>query len=118
MAEKSKTREITIIDEGGTFSSLFNRFGGRKGYDFEGITQIRKLLSNEKARLMNVLKNKKPKSIYELAKILKRDFKSVNTDIKVLENFGFVDMISEMTGKRKRLRPILAVESLHLHIKL
>jgi len=118
MAEKSKTREITIIDEGGRFDVLLRRFTGDKEYDFEGLSTLRKLLSNEKARLMNTIKTKKPRSIYELAKILKRDFKSVNEEIKLLESFGFVDMVAEKTGKRERLRPILAVDSMHIYIKI
>lgn len=118
MADKSKTWEITIIEEGGTFNALIRRFTGNKDYDFEGLSVLRKLLSNEKARLMHMIKTKKPGSIYELAKILKRDFKSVNDDIKLLEKFGFIDLISEKTGKRERLRPILVIDSMHIHIKL
>jgi predicted transcriptional regulator len=119
MAEKSKTREITIIDEGGRFNAIFRRFAGTKSeYDFEGLAVVRKLLSNEKARLLNTIKKTKPNSIYELAKYLKRDFKSVNDDIKLLEKFGFVDMVAEKTGNRERLKPIVVVDSMHIYIKL
>lgn len=118
MAEKSKTREITIIDEGGRFNALLRKFTGGKDYDFEGLSLLRKLLSNEKARLLHTIKKKSPGSIYELAKILKRDFKSVSDDVKVLEKFGFLDMVAEKTGKRERLKPILVVDSLHLYIKI
>ena len=118
MAEKSKTREITIIDEGGTFNAILRRFTKVPEYDFEGISALRSILSNEKARLLHITKSKKPKSIYELAKMLKRDFKSVSDDVKQLEKFGFLDMISESTGKRERLRPVLVVDSMHIHLKL
>ena len=118
MAEKSKTREITITDEGGTFSTFFKRFTGEKEYDFEGIAVLRKLLSNEKARLLHFLKTKKPKSIYELAKQLGRDFKSVSDDIRLLESFGFIEMIAEKSGKRERLRPILVVDTMYIKLKL
>jgi len=95
MAPKTKTREITIIEEGGTFTALFKRFSTpSKEYDFEGLSALRKLLSNEKARMINTIKNENPNSIYHLAKILKRDFKSVSDDLKLLERFGFIDMIS------------------------
>lgn len=118
MAAKSKTREVTIIDEGGRFDVLFRRFAGEKEYDFEGLSLVRKLLSNEKARLIHTIKRKDPKSLYELAKMLKRDFKSVCEDIKTLERFGVVEMIAEKTGKRERLKPIVVIDSLYLHIKL
>jgi predicted transcriptional regulator len=118
MAEKNKIREITITDEGGAFNAIFKRFTGDGKYDFEGLTMLRRLLGNEKARLMHTIKKKNPGSIYQLAKMVERDFKSVMEDIKLLDRFGFVDMVAEKTGKRERLRPILVVDSMHIHIKL
>ncbi|MEK6855137.1 MAG: hypothetical protein AABX73_02860 [Nanoarchaeota archaeon] len=119
MAEKSKVREILLVDEGGTFSTFFKRFSSSKEeYDFESLSLLRKLLSNEKARVLNVIKTKNPRSIYELARILKRDFKSVREDIKLLEKFGFIDMLAENTGKRERLKPVLNVNSVHIHVKI
>ena len=118
MTEKSKIREITIVDEGGAFDVVVRRFTGEKELDFEGLTLLRRLLSNEKARLIHTVKKKKPGSIYALAKMLGRDFKSVSEDIKVLEKFGFIDMISEKSGNRERLRPIVVVDSMHIHLKL
>ena len=68
--------------------------------------------------LLNVIKNQKPNSLYQLAKILKRDFKSVINDIKLLERFGFIDMVSEKTGKRQRLRPVIVVDSIYINLKI
>lgn len=119
MAVKTKTREITIVEDSGTFSTFFKRFTGEDtDYDFEGISALRKLLSNEKSRIIRTIKLRNPKSLYELAKMLKRDFKSVREDVKLLERFGFIDMISEKSGKRERLRPIVVVDSINIHIKI
>ena len=119
MAAKTKTREITVVDESGTFNTFFKKFLGEKAdYDFEGISALRRLLSNEKARILHTIKTKNPNSIYKLAKILKRDFKSVNDDIKLLERFGFIDLISEKSGKRERLRPIIVVDSINIKINV
>ncbi len=118
MAEKSKTREITITDDSGTFNTFWRRITSNKEYDFGGLALFRKIISNEKAKLMHVIKTKKPKSVYELAKMLERDFKSVREDVKLLEEFGFINMLAEKTGKRDRHRPILVVDSMHVHIKL
>jgi len=119
MAEKSKTREIIIVDKEGTFNPLLKKFMREDTiYDFEALSALRKLLSNEKARLLHIIKKQNPKSIYELAKILKRDFKSVSQDIKLLQRFGFIDFIAEKTGKRERLRPVLAMENLTIQIRL
>lgn len=118
MAEKTKTREITIVDEGNAFNALLKRFTGEEELDFKGLSSVRQLLSNEKARVLHTIKTKKPKSIYELAKVLKRDFKSVKEDIKILENFGFIEMVAEKTGNRERHKPVLIIDSMHIYIKL
>ena len=101
MAAKIKTREINIVEESGAFTTFFKRFTGEKSeFDFEGISTLRKLLSNERAKMLG------------------RDFKSVSNDIKLLERFGFIEMIAEKTGKRNRLRPILAVNEINIKLKI
>lgn len=115
---KSKTREITISESKGAFS-IFKKPGvSKKDYDFEGISALRQLLSNEKARILHAIKHQKPKSIYELAKLLGRNFKSVNDDLKLLERFGFVDFISEKTKNRIRHRPEIVVDTITIHVKI
>lgn len=114
----TKVREINIVEESGAFKSFFKKITGEHtDYDFEGISALRKLLSNEKARILHIIKTKHPSSIYKLAKVLNRDFKSVNEDIKLLDRFGFIDLISEKTGKRERLKPILAADMIRIDFK-
>ena len=87
------------------------------------IKQLRKVLSNEKARILYMLKSKKRakkiRSVYALAKALDRDFKAVRQDLKLLEQFGFVRLIPEedKNGK-KRLKPVLAVKKFQIDIEL
>lgn len=119
MATKSKTREINIVDNEGVFSAFFKKFSHEKSdLDFDSLASLRKLLSNEKAKILHTIKTKKPNSIYDLAKKLDRDFKSVSDDIKILERFGFVDMVSEKTGKRSRLKPVIATEKLIITVQI
>jgi predicted transcriptional regulator len=119
MASKIKIRQINIVDEGGAFLTFFKKFSTEKiEFDFEGLSALRKLLSNERARLLYVLKTKNPPSLYFLAKTLGRNFKSVSEDIKLLERFGFIEMIAEKTGNRKRLRPILSTSKVQINIKI
>ncbi len=118
MAEKIKSFDVDIAQERGTFESFFPKIKKSKEFDFEGLTIVRKLLSNEKTRLLNSIKLNKPKSVYELAKLLGRDFKAVVEDLKVLQKFGFVDLILEKTGKRKRLKPLLLVDKVQINVKI
>ncbi len=119
MAVKSKTREITIVGDKGTFATFFRKFYGEEDvYDFEGLAALRQVLSNEKARILHAIKTKSPDSIYALAKVLGRDFKSVNDDLKLLERFGFVDLIAQKTGKRSRLKPQVVIDTIKIEIKI
>ena len=114
----SKTREITITQSKGAFSILKRGFPIREDYDFEGLSSLRRLLSNEKARILHVLKTQKPGSIYLLAKKLGRNFKTVNDDIKLLERFGFIELIEEKTKNRIRHKPELIVDSVIINLKI
>jgi predicted transcriptional regulator len=118
MASK-KNIEITIKESKGAFSIFRQQDGSsKKDYDFSGTLVLRQLLSNEKARILHVIKTKKPKSIYDLAKILNRGFKSVNDDIKFLQRFGFIDLVEEKTKNRKRYKPVIAIEEITFHFKI
>ena len=111
---KTKVREVTIKEGGGTFSFLI----GKEKYDFDGLSSLRKILSKEKAKILDTVKYKEPKSIYELAKILDRPFKAVFDDIKLLERFGFVELKKEKTKGRDRLRPKIVVDEMIIHLKI
>ena len=115
---KTKTREITIEESKGAFSIFKKSKTTKKDYDFEGISALRQLLSNEKARILHVIKNQNPKSIYELAKKLGRGFKSVNDDIKLLERFGFIELTEEKTKNRIRHKPEIVVDTIIINLKV
>jgi len=119
MAKKTRVRNITLGIESGTFTGIFRRLRGeKKGYDFSGISALRQLLSNERARILHAIKNKNPTSIYHLAKILGRDFKSVRQDVKLLEKFGFIELDAQAVGKRDTLKPILVVDKVDITINI
>lgn len=115
---KTKTREITITESKGTFSIFKKQKASKEDYDFSGIFTLRQLLSNEKARILHVIKTQEPKSIYDLAKKLNRGFKSVNDDVKLLERFGFIDLVEEKTKNRIRHKPEIVVDMITINIKI
>lgn len=113
---KTKSREILIKESRGNFIILSNIKS--KNYNFDGLLSLRKLLTREKARMLDVIKYKSPGSIYELAKILKRPFKGVMDDIKLLERFGFIDLLEEKVNKRIRHKPVIIVDKMNISIKI
>ena len=119
MPKRIKSVKIKIAPEQGAFTAFFSRLTrSKQDYDFDSLLLLRSILSNEKARVINVVKTQKPKSIYDLARMLKRDFKSISNDVKMLEKFGVLDLIAEKTGSRSRLRPVLVADSINLEIEL
>jgi predicted transcriptional regulator len=116
MAKEIKTKKITIEAKGGTFSSIFQRMKiSKKDSD---IAALRQLFSNEKARLLHVIKTKQPSSIYELAKLVGRDFKAVRHDIKLLEEFGFVELISSRKNGKDRLKPVVDADQIVITVDI
>ena len=119
MAKKRiSVKKISVIQQQGTFSTIFNKFRGKSKSETTDISLLRSILSNERAKILHILKEKQPNSIYELAKLLGRDFKSVRYDISILEKFGLIEMIPIHKGKRHKLKPLLIVDSLDIQISL
>jgi predicted transcriptional regulator len=110
-------REITLKESKGTFS-LFKKTKNKEDYDFSGMSALRQLLSNEKARILNVIKYENPSSLYDLSKKLGRDFKVVYEDVKLLQRFGFIEIVEEKTKNRIRHHPKITSDIVTIHIKI
>lgn len=110
-SKKTKTRYLEVDTSPGGFVS---KLVSGKDPNFSDVTLLRQVLSDEKARILLALKEKKPQSIYGLAKLLGRDFKSVKEDLKVLEKFGFIEYHSVKTGKREAHKPVLTINRVQI----
>jgi predicted transcriptional regulator len=64
----------------------------RDGVYFTSIEAARNLLTPSRLTVLRAIRSKRPRSIYELAKILQRDFKNVQEDLRLLERYGLVRM--------------------------
>lgn len=53
---------------------------------------ISKILTPERVRIIHAIREKKPKSISELANILNRNRRAVATDLDVLTTYGIVEI--------------------------
>ncbi len=112
-----KIREVTIEESKGVFSLLKSQ-PDKTNYDFSGISALRQLLSNEKARIIHTIKARNPTSIYDLAKKLGRTFKSVTRDLEILERFGFIGFKEEVINGRTRHKPFLIADQITVHFKV
>jgi predicted transcriptional regulator len=65
--------------------------------------ELSSLFTKERLRLINKIKNKKPKSMRKLAEMVDREESAVNRDVKILEDFGIVKLIK----KGKIVKPFI-----------
>ncbi len=114
--KETKTRYFEL--NANEFGFIPKFFGAKKDFDFSDLETLRKLLSNEKSRILYLLKNEKINSIYDLAKKIKRDFKSVYEDLKFLEKLGFIEFHLEKTGNKERLIPVLLTDKIELIVTI
>lgn len=114
---QKRTRIINLFIKPGTFAYIIRKITGKsQEYDFSELLDLRKILTHEKAKILVTIKEKNPNSIYDLAKLLGRDFKSVREDIKLLKKFGLVELKPIIKGKRKSMKPIISLDILQINI--
>ncbi|MCX8194448.1 MAG: HTH domain-containing protein [Candidatus Pacearchaeota archaeon] len=124
MAKKPKELKKVIVRLGGEeksfFTAVFRPLPFQQAEPVFSAKQFRQLLSDEKARILHTLRVKRPISLYALAKALGRDFKAVRQDVKLLEKFGLIRLVSEFdkNTKKKRLKPVLGAERLFVRIEI
>lgn len=73
----------------------------RSTISFESLKAMRSFITDERLRILRTIKEYSPESIYELAKILKRDTKNVSDDIHFLSNLGLIEIKESKDGRKK-----------------
>lgn len=86
-----------------------------EGIYFDSIDNMRAILTNNRLLILKAIREHKPKSVYELAKILGRDLKNVNQDLKLLSEIGLVTL-ERMETDKKRIMPHVDYSKILLEI--
>ncbi|HLC32207.1 MAG TPA: hypothetical protein VJJ82_00105 [Candidatus Nanoarchaeia archaeon] len=84
---------------------------------FQNIDTLRKILTERRVELLRAIKQRMPESIYELAKLVGRDLKSVNTDLKILVDLGLISL-EKSREERKRTKPRVEFDRLNVEIAM
>ena len=85
---------------------------------FQTLDSFRKILTKQRLKLLHVIKHQHPKSIYELAKMTKRDMKNIRDDLSKLQELGLIELVKEKENKRKPLIPITKYDKLQVSIEI
>jgi predicted transcriptional regulator len=88
-----------------------------EGIYFESIDAVRSVLTNNRLLILKTIKEKHPKSIYELSKMLGRNLKNVNQDLDMLFRIGLVELKKEKTDK-DRVIPFVNYNEIMVAISL
>lgn len=72
-----------------------------EGIYFDSIDTMRAVLTNNRLLILKIIRERNPRSVYELAKILGRDLKNVNQDLKLLAEIGLVTLEKSETDKKR-----------------
>jgi predicted transcriptional regulator len=87
------------------------------GIYFEDVHTLESVLTEKRLNLLRTIKERKPKSIYELAKILQRDVKNVSNDVNKLSELGLITLTKSKEG-RERVTPTVDYDKILLEIPI
>ena len=115
-----KTTEEALKDFAHTFEAVKARKRVRKkeGVYFTSVEAARNLLTRERIKLLTLIHNQGPQSIYQLARICNRDPKNVHEDIKLLERYGILrTRLRTRASRTQRVSEVL-YDEINLRIPL
>lgn len=82
---------------------------------FIGIETVAKVFAKTRMQVLRTIITKKPNSIYELAKMLDRDFKNVHSDVRLLSDIGLIEL-KQTKDARKGLKPVARFSGIELDL--
>ena len=119
-----KVKNIEIIamsdkEYGKHLNDLYKKVKNRKAKSEErivltSISDLNKILTPARLRLIRTIKKKNPKSISILAKLLERDRANVYRDLKYLEGLGLISLEQH----KMETTPIFNFEKIHVEISI
>src|SRR2546425_2254334 len=95
------------------------RISRREGVYFTSIEAARNLLTPNRLALLRAVRSRRPGSIYELAKMISRDLKNVQDDLRLLETYGLIRMAGATRPGKRRVRvPHAVFDQIELKIAI
>jgi predicted transcriptional regulator len=84
---------------------------------FESLDAMRKVLTEERLKIVKAIRKNHPASIYELAKILRRDVKNTFDDVQFLAQAGLVEL-KKTKDIREKTTPKVDYDKIVLEISV
>ncbi len=87
-----------------------------KGEYFESLDAVRNFLTEKRLELWRMIRDQEPKSLTDLAKMARRDYKDVHQDVSILVEVGLVDLRKPKDAKTRALKPVSIVDALEFRV--
>jgi len=82
------------------------------------VETYQKLMTNTRFQIFFAIRDKKPESLYSLAKILGKELSNLLKDIRILESLGLIELEETTTATgRSGQKPIASYEEIDVKIK-
>lgn len=91
-------------------------FKPKTGVYFTSLEAARNFLTKKRLGLLHTIKEEKPKSIYELAKLTHRSFPGVLRDIMILAKHGLVKLSRAAKSPRRCTNMVVSYDAINLWI--
>jgi len=89
-----------------TWKSAEKKKLSESGYDlvlsFPDISWLSKIFGAERVRMIQIIRDQKPESIYQLAKLLGRALPNVHRDVHELAEYGIIELKKSRKKGQKR----------------
>jgi predicted transcriptional regulator len=87
-----KALDDTLKEAGEVFENLSKGLAvkQRRAVDFTNLKEMRRVLTEKRLEILKTIRDRKPSSLYELAKMQDRDLKNVLQDLSYLQELGIV----------------------------
>ncbi len=84
---------------------------------FSSVTEYQKFMTEQKLAILAVVANRRPRSIYQLAQLVDRDFANVQRDCVGLAAHGFMKLADTDDAKKSKI-PQLAFDYMRIIIQM
>ena len=92
------------------------RVTSMKGEYFESLEAVRNFLTEKRLELWRTIRDREPKSLTNLAKLVGRDYKDVHQDVSILVEVGLVDLRKPKGAKTRALMPVSLADQLEFKV--
>jgi len=82
------------------------KYAGMTTLSFPSFEVLGRVISPARLELLSAIRKEKPKSIQELSRMVKRDFKNVYQDVKALAEAGLLEIKEQGKGKASSLKAL------------